>query len=79
MYQSSSGKKSFYDEVIEEPSSIPLFSNRKDALGKKMTITPKKITFGDENEISYQSARRPLVEMISASKNVNRSKLRNIN
>jgi len=45
MYQSASGKKSFYDEVIEEPSTIPLFSNRKGSIGK--TITPKKITFGD--------------------------------
>lgn len=44
-----------------------------------MTISPKKITFGDENEVEYRSARRPLVEMISANKNKNRSQLNSVN
>lgn len=44
-----------------------------------MSVTPRKITFGDESEVEYKyngSARRPLMERISANKNVsNQSKL----
>lgn len=51
-----------------------MFSNRKSSLGRAITVTPKKITFGDENddEVNYRSARRPLAEMISANKNKGR-------
>lgn len=56
-----------------------MFSNRKSSLGKTMSVTPRKITFGDEGEeedCGSASRRRQLMERMLVNKSANRQSIR---